>query len=118
MNRIVLVVLFASTDDCARGTTNSTRCDLRYAAGDHAPDYHTGNDKERFSLDRVVVKLPWAGNPSKRIDDTNRGSIFRPSTAMSRAVFPWFTDLRRVETTVSAEDEPRSRELPSAARPH
>jgi len=40
--------------------------------------YHTGNDKEeRFSFDRVVLEpLPWAGNPSKRIDDTNRGKYF------------------------------------------
>src|SRR6185369_7823311 len=40
--------------------------------------YHTGNEKEeRFSLDRVVVEpLPWAGNPSKPIDTTNRGKYF------------------------------------------
>jgi hypothetical protein len=40
--------------------------------------YHTGNDKEeRFSLDRVVIEpLPWAGNPARPIDDTNRGKYF------------------------------------------
>jgi hypothetical protein len=40
--------------------------------------YHTGNDKEeRFSVDRVVLEpLPWAGNPSKPLDDTNRGKYF------------------------------------------
>jgi hypothetical protein len=40
--------------------------------------YHTGNDKEeRFSLDRVVVEpLPWAGNPARAIDTTNRGKYF------------------------------------------
>src|SRR5919198_2448250 len=40
--------------------------------------YHTGNAKEeRFSFDRVVVEpLPWPGNPSKPIDDTNRGKYF------------------------------------------
>jgi len=37
--------------------------------------YHTGNaTEERFSLDRVVIEpLPWAGNPNRPIDDTNRG---------------------------------------------
>ncbi|MBI3493572.1 MAG: IgA Peptidase M64 [Acidobacteria bacterium] len=40
--------------------------------------YHTGNAKEeRFSLDRVVIEpLSWPGNPSKPIDDTNRGKYF------------------------------------------
>jgi hypothetical protein len=40
--------------------------------------YHTGNDKEeRFSLDRIVIEpLPWAGNPSRPIDDTNLGKYF------------------------------------------
>ena len=40
--------------------------------------YHTGNNKEeRFSLDRIVVEpLPWAGNPSRPIDDTNLGKYF------------------------------------------
>ena len=40
--------------------------------------YHTGNVKEeRFSLDRVVLEpLPWSGNRSRPIDDTNRGKYF------------------------------------------
>jgi hypothetical protein len=40
--------------------------------------YHTGNDKEeRFSLDRIVIEpLPWAGNPSRPIDDLNLGKYF------------------------------------------
>ena len=40
--------------------------------------YHTGNSKEeRFSLDRVVIEpLPWAGNPSRPLDDTNLGKYF------------------------------------------
>jgi hypothetical protein len=40
--------------------------------------YHTGNNKEeRFSLDRIVVEpLPWAGNPARPLDDTNRGKYF------------------------------------------
>jgi hypothetical protein len=40
--------------------------------------YHTGNAKEeRFSLDRVVREpLPWPGNPSRPLDDTNRGKYF------------------------------------------
>ncbi len=37
--------------------------------------YHAGNAAtEMFSLDRVVVEpLPWPGNPSRPIDDTNLG---------------------------------------------
>ena len=40
--------------------------------------YHTGNSKEeRFSLDRIVIEpLPWAGNPSRPVDDTNLGKYF------------------------------------------
>ncbi len=40
--------------------------------------YHTGNaGEERFSIDRVVVEpLPWAGNPSRPVDDTNLGKYF------------------------------------------
>jgi amino acid transporter len=40
--------------------------------------YHTGNAAaEQFSLDRVVLEpLPWAGNPNRPIDDTNRGKYF------------------------------------------
>lgn len=40
--------------------------------------YHTGNAKEeRFSLDRIVIEpLPWAGNPSRPLDDTNLGKYF------------------------------------------
>ena len=36
---------------------------------------HTGDAKqEHYALDRVVVEpLPWAGNPARAIDDTNRG---------------------------------------------
>ncbi|MFY9574973.1 MAG: IgA Peptidase M64 [Blastocatellia bacterium] len=37
--------------------------------------YHTGNaSQEMFSIDRVVIEpLPWPGNPSKNIDETNLG---------------------------------------------
>jgi hypothetical protein len=37
--------------------------------------YHTGNaSKEMFSLDRIVIEpLPWPGNLSHNIDDTNLG---------------------------------------------
>jgi len=37
--------------------------------------YHTGNAaEEHFSLDRTVVEpLPWPGNPSRSLDDTNLG---------------------------------------------
>jgi hypothetical protein len=40
--------------------------------------YHTGNaNEERFSLDRIVREpLSWPGNPSRPIDDTDRGKYF------------------------------------------
>ena len=40
--------------------------------------YHTGTAKEEvFSLDRIVIEpLPWAGNLSKSIDNTNLGKYF------------------------------------------
>jgi hypothetical protein len=40
--------------------------------------YHTGNaSAEMFSLDRIVLEpLPWPGNPSRPIDDTNLGKYF------------------------------------------
>ena len=51
--------------------------------------YHTGNaTEERFSLDRVVVEpLAWPGNPSRPIDDTNRGKyLFEVADAANERV--------------------------------
>src|SRR6195256_6633869 len=40
--------------------------------------YHTGNStQELFSVDRVVIEpLPWPGDLSKNLDDTNLGKYF------------------------------------------
>jgi hypothetical protein len=40
--------------------------------------YHMGNDREEhFSLDRITIEpLPWAGNPARSIDRTDRGKYF------------------------------------------
>src|SRR5258705_6264635 len=40
--------------------------------------YHTGNSKQEvFSVDRIQVEpLPWPGDMSKTIDDTNLGKYF------------------------------------------
>jgi len=40
--------------------------------------FHTGNSKqEMFSVDRIVIEpLPWPGDMSKAIDDTNLGKYF------------------------------------------
>jgi hypothetical protein len=40
--------------------------------------YHTGNSKQEvFSIDRVVIEpLPWPGDMSKTIDETNLGKYF------------------------------------------
>ena len=40
-------------------------------------DYlHTGDaDEQHYALDRIVIEpLPWAGNPARPIDDSNRGN--------------------------------------------
>ena len=93
MNRIVLVVLLASalTITHAAQRTPAVPPAAAPLATMRLDYYHTGNDKEeRFSLDRVVVEpLPWAGNPSKRIDDTNRGKYFFEviDSATSRVLF-------------------------------
>src|SRR5437763_15971855 len=42
-------------------------------------DYHHtgGKGKEIFSVDRIVIEpLPWAGNPQRSIESTNRGTYF------------------------------------------
>jgi hypothetical protein len=40
--------------------------------------FHTGNSKqEMFSVDRIVIEpLPWPGDMSKAVDDTNLGKYF------------------------------------------
>src|SRR6185312_1022164 len=40
--------------------------------------YHTGNSKQEFfSVDRIQIEaLPWPGDMSKTIDDTNLGKYF------------------------------------------
>ena len=54
--------------------------------------YHTGNaTQETFSFDRVVIEpLPWPGDMSKTIDDTNLGNYFfevRDQASRPAAVF-------------------------------
>src|SRR6476659_10125891 len=40
--------------------------------------YHTGNSKQEvFSVDRIQIEpLPWPGDMSKTVDDTNLGKYF------------------------------------------
>lgn len=40
--------------------------------------YHTGNSKQEvFSVDRIHIEpLPWPGDLSKTLDDTNLGKYF------------------------------------------
>jgi peptidase M64-like protein len=57
--------------------------------------FHTGDAKhETFSMDRVVIEpLPWPGDISKSIDNTNLGKYFFEV----RAVLAWVcVDLWRV----------------------
>jgi hypothetical protein len=61
--RFLLALLVATSTSAA--TPRTFRIDY----------FHTGNaTEERFSLDRLVVEpLPWPGNPSRPIDETNLG---------------------------------------------
>src|SRR3954468_9593813 len=76
--------------------------------------YHTGDAKEeRFAVDRVVVEpLPWAGNPSRPLDATNRGKyLFDVIDAASGAVVysRGFSSIYgEWETTAEAKDVNRT----------
>jgi len=61
--RFLLALLVATS--AAAATPRTFRVDY----------FHTGNaTEERFSLDRLVLEpLPWPGNPSRPIDETNLG---------------------------------------------
>lgn len=61
--RFLLALLVATS--AAAATPRTFRVDY----------FHTGNAaEERFSLDRLVLEpLPWPGNPSRPIDETNLG---------------------------------------------
>jgi hypothetical protein len=62
---ILLVVLFASA---SLAVPQTMRLDY----------YHTGNSRQEvFSVDRIQIEpLPWPGDMSKTIDDTNLGKYF------------------------------------------
>jgi len=79
INRIVFFAMLAVAVTAAAASQRTPSPAPSSAAATMRLDYyHTGNDKEeRFSLDRIVVEpLPWAGNPAKPVDDTNRGKYF------------------------------------------
>ncbi len=76
--------------------------------------YHTGNAKEEhYSLDRIVIEpLPWPGNPSRPIDDTNRGKYLfevveaaSGKTLYSRGFSSIYGEW---ETTAEAKDNDRT----------
>lgn len=69
MTRNVFSVLFLiSLCSVLQAAPNTMRLDY----------YHTGNDKQEvFSVDRVVIEpLPWPGNLSKAVDNSNLGKYF------------------------------------------
>jgi len=73
---IMALALSAPAGVLSQGTPQAGRAGaLRTMRVDY---YHTGNDKEeRFSLDRILIEpLPWPGNPSARIDRSDRGKYF------------------------------------------
>ena len=87
----------------------------RLAAGTFRLDYyHTGNaTEERFSVDRMVLEpLPWPGNTSRPIDDTNRGKYFFDvvDAASGRVIYSrGFSSIYgEWETTAEAKDANRT----------
>ena len=74
--------------------------------------FHTGNAaEEHFSLDRVVLEpLPWPGNPTRPIDDTNLGKyLFEViDRATNRVVYSrgFASVYGEWETTGEAKDDP------------
>jgi hypothetical protein len=76
--------------------------------------YHTGNEKEeRFSVDRVVLEpLPWAGNPARPIDTTNRGKYFFEVTDAATGTVRYSRGFSSIygewETTGEAKDANRT----------
>lgn len=67
-SRLLTSLLLASLllDSAQAATPRSLRVDIQ----------HSGDAKvEHYSLERVVLEpLPWAGNPARPIDDSNRGA--------------------------------------------
>src|SRR5512137_839773 len=68
MIRQLLAFLLFTTTTLFAATPRTLRLDY----------YHTGNDhSETFSMGEFVLEpLPWPGNPSKAIDDTNLGKYY------------------------------------------
>ena len=67
MHALALVLAFAlQSAHAATAAPATLRVDIQ----------HAGDAKEeRYALDRVVVEpLPWAGNPDRPVDETNRGA--------------------------------------------
>jgi IgA peptidase M64/peptidase M64-like protein len=67
-SKLLRVLVFLTLASCTFAQTGTMRLDY----------FHTGNStQEMFSVDRIVVEpLPWPGDPSKLLDDTNLGSYF------------------------------------------
>jgi hypothetical protein len=81
-------------------------------------DYYPGTAKsETFAVDRLVVETaPWAGNPSRPIDETNLEAAFRSHRPRvePRCLFArLFVDLRKWETTGRAQS--RGADVPGIA---
>jgi hypothetical protein len=67
-SKLLRVLVFLTLASCTFAQTGTMRLDY----------FHTGNStQEMFSVDRIVVEpLPWPGDPSKLLDDTNLGAYF------------------------------------------
>src|SRR5262245_41237064 len=63
---------------CALSASVPAAAQAAKAGTMRADFYHSGSaTSEQFSLDRIVLEpLPWPGNSSRPLDDTNRGKYF------------------------------------------
>ncbi|WP_146907724.1 M64 family metallopeptidase [Arenimonas daejeonensis] len=101
---IALVVLAGLLPALAHATPATLRVDLQHGGDAHG---------EHYALERVVVEpLPWAGNPERPIDDSNRGvNLFEVFDAASGKLLysrGYSTVFGEWRTTEQAASQPRS----------
>src|SRR5256886_11762119 len=68
ISKLLRVLVFLAVASCVHAQPGTMRVDY----------FHTGNStQEIFSVDRIVIEpLPWPGDLTKLVDDTNLGACF------------------------------------------
>jgi hypothetical protein len=104
MKRVLVLLVLAVLSPCAAAAAPTMRVDYE----------HSGTDRdEQFVLDRVVIEpLPWPGNPSRPVDDTNLGKYFFEVVDIETGLVTYSRGFSSIygewETTVEARSTRRS----------